>query len=195
MVHRRTSYPASIALVCLTACQTVIIFWENRTELLLLSLAESSLLIHLWYNCITVPQCLSRVPAEGLTSTCRIGSVVAQRLRPAYPCVLLLSSVYKSIMSFDLCKMPCNVARVLDEDDCPPNDGTEYCPGDFPSWFVDGFARVFRERAFGLMFMSNSTRAFFMLRMYPPTFEYAFLHWTLPPLIPSSAITISSCIW
>ncbi|KAK0431623.1 hypothetical protein EV421DRAFT_2024460 [Armillaria borealis] len=38
-------------------------------------------------------------------------------------------------MSFVLCKLPCTVTRVLDSDDCPPNDGTEYVAGDFPTYY------------------------------------------------------------
>ncbi|KAK0448218.1 hypothetical protein EV421DRAFT_1733344 [Armillaria borealis] len=38
-------------------------------------------------------------------------------------------------MSFVLCKLLCTVMRVLDSDDCPPNDGTEYVAGDFPTYY------------------------------------------------------------
>ncbi|KAK0435773.1 hypothetical protein EV421DRAFT_2022396 [Armillaria borealis] len=38
-------------------------------------------------------------------------------------------------MSFVLFKLPCTVTRVLDSDDCPPNDGTEYVAGDFPTYY------------------------------------------------------------
>ncbi|SJL14195.1 uncharacterized protein ARMOST_17650 [Armillaria ostoyae] len=48
---------------------------------------------------------------------------------------LLLSSVSNITMSFVLCKLPCTVTRVLDSDDCPPNDGTEYVAGNFPTYY------------------------------------------------------------
>ncbi|SJL11507.1 uncharacterized protein ARMOST_14911 [Armillaria ostoyae] len=38
-------------------------------------------------------------------------------------------------MAFTLCKLPCTVTQVLDIEDCPPNDGTEYFPRDFPVYY------------------------------------------------------------
>ncbi len=54
------------------------------------------------------------------------------------PCIwicLTAQQCIQIIMSFYLCKMLCNVTHILDEDDCPPNNGTEYCPGDFPVYY------------------------------------------------------------
>lgn len=38
-------------------------------------------------------------------------------------------------MNFILYKKPCTVTWVLDSKDCPPDDVTEYYPGDFPIYY------------------------------------------------------------